>query len=165
MDSAPLIERANRPHRLDFLRAVTEQSSQHLIGMLSERRCRRFHFAHSLTHPPRDSAMLPLTHFRMLAINEVLALAQMRILRYVLAVRARRRCDARLLQLRDYVGDAPARSPFGDYRLERVFILLARRERLEARVIGQLSAADCARETRPLRIVGTCDRQPLIDRQ
>src|SRR5260370_30600460 len=88
MDSAPLIERANRSHLLDFLRAVPEQSREHLISMLSEDGRRRFHFAWSRAHPPWNSAVLPLTHFRMLAIHEVLAIREMRILRYVLAVRA-----------------------------------------------------------------------------
>src|SRR5712692_5370930 len=118
----PLIERALGPHRFDVGRAVTEQSGQQLIGMLSEQGRRRFHFARRRAHPPWDSAMLPLTDLRMLAIHEVAALGQMRILGYVLAVRACRRGDARVLQLRDCVGDAPARSPLGDYRLQRVFI-------------------------------------------
>ncbi len=56
----------------------------------------------------------------------------MGILGDVLVVRACARSDAGVLQLRDHVGDAPARSPFCDYRFQRVFILLARREIPEA---------------------------------
>src|SRR6266851_3496491 len=104
----PLVEGAVRAHFFDLCFAVAEQSGQHLIGMLSEHRCRGFHLARRAAHPPWDPAMLPLTDYGMLAIHKVIALRQMRILGDVLAVRARRRGDASALQLGYHVGDAPA---------------------------------------------------------
>ena len=80
--------------------------------------------------------MLPFTHFGVLAIDEVVARVEVRILRYVLAIGAGAGRDPCRLQSIDDVSDLPRRRLRTDYCFEVVFVLLARRERRESRIIS-----------------------------
>src|SRR5215472_17147110 len=73
------VERALCAHRLDLRRAVAEDLCHHLVRMLPEGRRGRLHFARRPAHPPRDPAMLPLPDLWMLAVHEIIALGQVRI--------------------------------------------------------------------------------------
>src|SRR5271154_3366565 len=131
--------------------------------MLPERRRRRRHLAWRPAHPPRNSAMLPFTHFGVIAIDEVFARVEVRILGYVLTIGAGASRDPCRLQGIDYVSDLARRRPRTEDCFEGVFVLLAHRERRESGVISQLRFSYCSSQSRPLVVVGTYHRDPLVD--
>src|SRR5580704_3184997 len=131
--------------------------------MLPEGRRRLRHFAWSPAHPPRYSAMLPFTHFGVIAIDEVVARVEVRILGDVLAIGAGAGRDPSRLQSIDDIRDLARRRPRTDYCFEVVFVLLARGERLESRIISQFRFTYCSSQSRPLVVVRTYYRDPLVD--
>src|SRR5580693_8601525 len=106
--------------------------------------------------------MRPLSNFGMLKLHKVPAFTQMLVGCQILVAHRRKSGDAGALQ--DF-GDFPSVAtdgPSADYRIEFLFVLLARRRCRESQIRNQLGLTHYPTQGAPLSFGSDRDTNPLV---